>query len=236
MESKQTGPGDLQDKMGEVAKDTDRKGGDPELAEWGVQFATKPSSERKGEDPEVVEMMRKACGFYYGDDGLERTLQDWAFANCDGFAEQEGEDGDGEFTLEHNELHMQFKELLEQRLEEFVETELGITTDDFFAVVAADGAAHDAYSGSTFVRLINAATEFKAFFEMMCDAKIGCFVWGVSGPPSRALRLRICLHRANPASASPLPLPRCRRYKTVRLGSCIFEDLKICTYALILIT
>ena len=165
------------------AKDGGAAGGeDPELTEWGVKFATEPAERKEGDaDEEVLAMMRKACDFYYGDEGLEATLQEWAFAHCDGFAEHEGEDGDGEFTLEHKELHLAFQELLEARLEDFVEGELGVTTAEFFVLVAADGGSHDAFSGSTFARLVNAATEFKAFFEMMCDAKLGVFVWGM--PP-----------------------------------------------------
>ena len=167
---------------------------DEELAAWGVQWAaTAPvplSAEGKdgGCDGGGVcaaggsmSAMARACDFYYNSSELEATLQQWAFENCDGFAEQEGEDGDGEYALEHTELHAQFVELLESQLEAFVRDELGMTVAEFFAGVADDhddAAARSAFSGSTFARLINAAVDFNRFFEMMCDAKLGCFAWG----------------------------------------------------------
>ena len=142
--------------------------------------------EEEGNALSTAEMMERACDFYYNDEELEETLHRWASAHCDGFAEQgTGEDGDGEFALEHTELHAQFVELLEQQLEAFVEGDMGVSVPDFFAAVEADAhssaAARSAFSGCTFARLVNAAADFQRFCEMMCDAKLGCFAWGM--PP-----------------------------------------------------
>ena len=206
---------------GAAAADVDAE--DEELAAWGVQWAATKSvsMSAEGKDDscddlrasrESMSTLARACDFYYNSSELEDALQQWAFEHCEGFAEQEGEDGDGEYALEHTELHAQFVELLESRLEAFVRDELGMTVAEFFAEVAEDhdeAAARSAFSGSTFARLINAAIDFNRFFEMMCDAKLGCFAWGskccVPLIHNAQLQLQLKLqHQQVPRTASSL--------------------------------
>ena len=68
---------------------------------------------------------------------------------------------------------------LARHLESFVQ-EQGHTVDDFFAIVEADTSSQF-NSGSTFAAVVNAATQFRNFAELMLDASRGEFAWGM--PP-----------------------------------------------------
>lgn len=157
---------------------------DEDLREWSVKFAErKPAEaeiEEKGDDR--TSAIRRACDFYYENSEFEEELKRWSLQRCDAFEDQETSGGDGEYSLEHYQIFDDFRNFLERKLSEFVQHELGMTPAEFFDLVASDiDKKDDAYSATTFIALINAAQSFEAFQEMMVDAKLGVFTWGI--PP-----------------------------------------------------
>ena len=85
----------------------------------------------------------------------------------------------GEYSLEHTELHAEFRRIFERRLEQCVERH-GASVQKFYRSVAGDQArSTELYSGHTFAAVINSTMSFESFYEMMQDAKRGDFYWGV---------------------------------------------------------
>ena len=65
--------------------------------------------------------------------------------------------------------------MIEGRLERYIES-VGASVDDFYAA-AADDAGSGAFTGESFVAVLNAATSFEVFAALMVDARNGEFGW-----------------------------------------------------------
>ena len=134
-------------------------------------------SESKDQDEQDDALLRRVFDWYYEDEDLEAELQKFAFDHAQEFEDECS--ASGEYSLEHTELHREFRSIFERRLEECVERH-GSTVQKFYRLVAADQArSTELYSGHTFAAVINSTMSFESFYELMRDAKRGDFYWGV---------------------------------------------------------
>ena len=134
-------------------------------------------SESKEQDEQDDALLRHVFDWYYEDEDLEAELQKFAFDHAQEFDDECS--SSGEYSLEHTELHREFRGIFERRLEECVERH-GSSVSDFYRMVASDQArSTELYSGHTFAAVINSTMSFESFYELMRDAKRGDFYWGV---------------------------------------------------------
>ena len=124
----------------------------------------------KGSSSGGARLVRAVFEFYTDSPDLEDAVRKFVFANCRSFG-----DAGGEYDLAHTEIYDDFKRLLEAKLEAHIET-LGASVADFYDAVAADQ-GRGAYTGGSFVAVLNGATSFETFAELMVDAKNGEFTW-----------------------------------------------------------
>lgn len=134
-------------------------------------------AEAKDQDEQDDALLRHVFDWYYEDEDLEQELQKFAFDHANEFEDECSTSG--EYSLEHTELHREFRGIFERRLEECVERH-GSSVSDFYRLVASDQArSTELYSGHTFAAVINSTMSFESFYELMRDAKRGDFYWGV---------------------------------------------------------
>ena len=134
-------------------------------------------AESKQQDEDDDALLRRVFDWYYDDEDLEKELQKFAFDHASDFEDECS--STGEYSLEHTELHREFRSIFERRLEECVERH-GASVQKFYRMVAADQArSTELYSGHTFAAVINSTMSFESFYELMRDAKRGDFYWGV---------------------------------------------------------
>ena len=134
-------------------------------------------AEAKDQDEEDDALLRHVFDWYYEDEDLEQELQKFAFDHAKEFDDECATSG--EYSLEHTELHREFRGIFERRLEECVERH-GSSVSNFYRLVASDQArSTELYSGHTFAAVINSTMSFESFYELMRDAKRGDFYWGV---------------------------------------------------------
>lgn len=132
---------------------------------------------KDNEEPDDEALLRHVFDWYYEDEDLEAELQKFAFDNAKLFDDECRKTG--EYSLEHTELHAEFRRIFERRLEQCVERH-GASVQKFYRSVAGDQArSTELYSGHTFAAVINSTMSFESFYEMMQDAKRGDFYWGV---------------------------------------------------------
>lgn len=157
---------------GEGKYDDDDKGGAK-----GGSDAKGGNDDAEAKDGNDDELLRKVFDFYYENTELEETLQKFAFDNAAIFDDDHKRDG--EYLLEHTEIHTQFKKIFEEHIEAFI-VKQGVEVGDFYRTIAKDQArSTELYSGHTFAAVINSAMSFDNFYELMQDAKRGEFYWGV---------------------------------------------------------
>ena len=134
-------------------------------------------AESKDQEEQDDALLRHVFDWYYEDEDLEKELQKFAFDHANEFEDECSTSG--EYSLEHTELHREFRGIFERRLEECVERH-GSSVQKFYRLVASDQArSTELYSGHTFAAVINSTMSFESFYELMRDAKRGDFYWGV---------------------------------------------------------
>ena len=134
-------------------------------------------AEAKDQEEQDDALLRHVFDWYYEDEDLESELQKFAFDHASEFEDECSTSG--EYSLEHTELHREFRGIFERRLEECVERH-GSSVSNFYRLVASDQArSTELYSGHTFAAVINSTMSFESFYELMRDAKRGDFYWGV---------------------------------------------------------
>ena len=142
---------------------------------WGVRELNAGDEGGRATAADVDPIIKAACDFYFESPDFEERLKAFAFENCSTFDESQEE-----HSLGHTALFEEFKRLFESELETFIE-QRGMSISNFYSVVAANMSSREFYSGSTFAHVVNAATDFENFSQMMCDARDDIFVWGM--PP-----------------------------------------------------
>ena len=115
-------------------------------------------------------LIREVFDYYCESKELEAAVREFVFANCRTF----GEAG-GEYELEHTDIYNDFKRLLETKLEGHIESR-GASVAEFYDAVA-DNAGSSYYTGHSFAAVLNGATSFESFADLMCDARNGEFTW-----------------------------------------------------------
>ena len=93
------------------------------------------------------------------------------FSKCKAFDKK----NTSEFELEHTDIYEDFKRLLERKLERHIET-TGASVAEFYDAVA-DNRGSSYYTGHSFAAVLNGATSFEAFADLMIDARNGEFTW-----------------------------------------------------------
>ena len=121
------------------AKDTESK-------ESAFRIESKDTSEVSADSKPCITiyekkktMVEQASDFYYCDDTMQRTLQNWCNENCHAFPEGEQLDATYEHSLEHTKLFEEYCALFESLLEKFIVEKLGVTVPQFYAEVMNHG-------------------------------------------------------------------------------------------------
>jgi hypothetical protein len=151
------------------------------LRKLGMQRKEQAQQMAQGGSAKEAEIISKVSEFYYDSEELEDAMMKFAEAHCESF--DAVAIADGEFSLQHSEIHAQFQRMFEGLLEDFV-LQQGVDVDCFFSMVAADSNIDSDTrfeSGGTFAAVVNSAMSFKSFVILMRDAKAGEMIWGI--PP-----------------------------------------------------
>ena len=110
-------------------------------------------SESKEQDEQDDALLRRVFDWYYEDEDLEAELQKFAFDHAKEFEDECS--STGEYSLEHTELHREFRSIFERRLEE-ERRAAWKSVSDFYRLVASDQArSTELYSGHTFAVINN---------------------------------------------------------------------------------
>ena len=116
----------------------------------------------------VVSMLED---FFYFEDPLTERVEQWATnqprAVLDSFSNEEHQ-------LTHTQLHVEYQELFEHILTEYLE-EQGFSSQQFYAAATQEeeSITGKRRKGDTFSAVVMAASDFDAFCEMMNDVRQG---------------------------------------------------------------
>jgi hypothetical protein len=150
------------------------------LEESAEQFSTQPR-------PMVLKFQRRDAlyvgegSFGVGSDVLSQlrnyfqsidflqTVEEFCLDHCDPF------DGESEMLLVYTEIFDKFKQLFEDRIEDFV-TDRGVSLEDFYSLCKEANTDND--DVSAFLEMIHASFQFDSFVKLMRGQKIKKEMWG----------------------------------------------------------
>ena len=119
--------------------------------------------EAKGLSDEDI--LRKVESYFYENDELANTFERFVNAHAH-IIDLESD----EFRLEYTQVFDKYKELFEQEMTSYIETEVGVTVNEFYRTLQRVMSEAPNSSAAIFGMILQAVTDFDVFMVMMREA------------------------------------------------------------------
>ena len=111
------------------------------------------------------DILRKVESYFYENDELANTFE--RFVNSHAHIIDLGSD---EFRLEYTQVYEKYKALFEQEMTSYIETEVGVTVNEFYRALQRVMAEAPDSAAAIFGMILQAVTDFDIFMVMMREA------------------------------------------------------------------